>query len=112
MRRLSARLYMTVASLSFLASSFASIHGAVTSMYLLHAPMRAHMDSSASGALNSVMYRSTFSGRPSARAIMGSSSSGTGQVGAGTTPPKYLSIMLTVRESRLPRSFARSEFMR
>ena len=112
MRRLSARLYMTVASLSFFASSFASIHGAVTSMYLLQAPMRAHMDSSASGALNSVMYRSTFSGRPSARAIMGSSSSGTGRAGAGTTPPKYLSIMLIVRESRLPRSFARSEFMR
>ena len=32
--------------------------------------------------------------------------------GAGSTPPRYFWIMLTVRDSRLPRSLARSAFWR
>ena len=50
-------------------------------------------------------------GRDSASSIRALSSSA-GASCAGTVPPKYFSIMLTVRERRLPRSFTRSLFMR
>ena len=57
------------------------------------------------------MYFSLCAGSVFMRSSSGCSSSPSSP-GAGTSPPKYFSIMATVRLTRLPRSLARSELMR
>ena len=62
------------------------------------------------GCIKSI-YFSTSAGSARTRSISGFSSSVSSPC-AGTSPPKYFSIIATVRLTRLPRSFARSELIR
>ena len=57
---LSERLYSTVASLSFFASSRASTQGAVSSMYLLQRRRKVKISPSASEILNSSISAATL----------------------------------------------------
>ena len=56
------------------------------------------------------MNSSTFATSPLASAISSASKS-PASLSAGSVPPKYLSTIATVLETRLPRPFARSEFI-
>ena len=56
------------------------------------------------------MHSSTFARRAVAMEIS-SSSIGSDFLSAGRVPPKYFSTIATVLETRLPRSFARSELI-
>ena len=58
---LSTRLYSTVASLSFFASSFANTHGSVSSIYLLQRLNSAKISVRASATLRSSILTSTLS---------------------------------------------------
>ena len=107
-RMASARLWRTLSSLGLSFSSLASTHGMVSSMYLLALLTTVQMSSSAMLKANLSMLASTFEAAPIAMAFRSSSSGSVASVSAGTVPPLYFSIMETVRETRLPRSFARS----
>ena len=110
-RSTSHRLYSTAARRGRLASSFASTQGAVSSMYLLARWMTLKISASAFGTCRTSMHAVTFAGRASTMAAS-SSSSGSALRWAGRVPPKYFSIIATLRESRLPRSLARSALIR
>ena len=110
MRIVSRRLYMTVARRALLASSFASAHGIVSSIYLLARWMHLKISSSAFWNWNFSICASTRSRRPETREIRLSSNSPAAR-SAGRVPPKYFSTIAVVRETRFPRSFARSMLM-
>ncbi len=105
----STRLYRTVASLSFFASSFASTHGSVSSMYLLQRLNRLKISVSASATRSSAIFASTLSYVPVATAFRSSSTASAAPL-SSTTPPKYLLLMEIVLLTRFPSVFARSEF--
>ena len=89
----------------------ASTQGAVSSIYLLARCTTSKMAMRAVGTSSASMAASTLAGssliRPSSSPSTGSA---TGVL--VTVPPKYFSHMATVRDSRLPRSLARSVLMR
>ena len=110
-RMLSSRLYSTAASLGIFSSLFARTHGAVSSIYLFARETTLNISSSALESCASSMSFET--GSTSAAAIVRSSSSmGSAFFSSGRVPPKYLSAIATVLETRLPRSFARSVLIR
>ena len=101
MTTLSARLYSTVESLSFLLSSRARIHGAVSSIYLLRRRRKEKISPSASAMRNSSVFAATLSRSVSAMALT-SASTGSAAPLSASTPPKYLRAIAAVRETRLP----------
>ena len=111
MRSVSARLYSTRARRGRLASSLASTQGAVSSMYLLARAITANTSASAFWKAYFSIWASYLPRRPFAMASS-SASSGPSACSAGSVPPKYLSAMAVVRDSRLPKSLARSMLMR
>ena len=111
MRRLSARLYSTVPSRAFLDSSLASIQGIVWSIYLLQRDIYCQRTARADENCSSSIL-TAYSLAVCRHNFCSSSSISSGASGAGSTPLKYLSIMAAVRLKRLPRSFAKSLFMR
>ena len=113
MRMDSSRLYITRARRGPLASrSLASTQGLFSSIYLLARPMTAKTSIRAFWKAYFSIWASYFSRRPAPRAAS-SSSRGSAVWAAGSLPPgKYLPTMDTVRETRLPRSLARSVLMR
>ena len=111
MRTVSARLYKTEPRRSRLFSSFARIQGAVSSIYLFARDTTAKISESASGALSFSIAPFTFRNAPSA-AETSSPSTPSALPRSGKTPPKYCPIIAAVRETRFPRSFARSELIR
>ena len=111
----SARVSSTAASSSRFSGSRPRTQGWVRSMYLLHSPTtfqisaRAWLNWSLSicsstslGSWTQCWRRETPVGSFSSMPLNPS----------GVTPSKYFSIMATVRDTRLPRSLARSAFMR
>ena len=106
---LSTRLYRTSARRSFFASSFASAHGMVSSMYLLQRLNRLKISVIESATRRSSILAATFALVPVTTAFRSASTSSSTPVFV-TTPPKYLLDMEMVRFTRLPRVLARSEF--
>ena len=107
MRSDSTRLYMTSARRGAFASSFARTQGIVSSMYLFARWMQRKTSSSARCGWRASICAAYFSGR--ARSMtLSSSSIGSALRAAGRTPPKYFSTIAVVRDTRLPRSLARS----
>ena len=105
------KLYRTVARRSILSESFASAHGVVSSIYLLHLENKSRISWIASATLSSSIFSMTFFTVPVATAFS-SSSIGSLTFGFATTPPKYLFCMEIVRFTKLPRLFARSLLIR
>ena len=108
---LSATLYRAFASSAFLSSSLHRIQGCVSSIYLFVRRTRFQISTRASLKNIFSIAFSTFSVVDRATAFR-SSSKAVAVRSAGSVPPKYLSIIPTVLETRLPRSFARSELIR
>ena len=108
---LSTRLYRTSSRRSFFASSFASAHGIVSSMYLLQRLNRPKISVIASATRSSSILAATFAFVAVTTAFRSSSTSSAAPVFV-TTPPKYLLLMEMVRFTRFPRVLARSEFIR
>ena len=109
----SARVSITFASRSFFSGSLPRTQGWVRSIYLLHSPMTFHTSARAWENCSLSICSSTSFGRAAQCSCRGvSSSASTASVQAGRMPSKYFSIIATVRLTRLPRSFARSAFMR
>ena len=106
---LSTRLYRTSSRRSFFASSFASAHGIVSSMYLLQRLNRPKISVIASATRSSSIFAATFA---SVTTAFRSSSTSSAAPVFVTTPPKYLLLMEMVRFTRFPRVLARSEFIR
>ncbi len=107
---LSQRLYITVASVPRFSSSFASIQGQVSSIYLFARRMIAQMLSIASGIKRLSTFALILSSAPVATSIKLVSNS-VAVCGAGIVPPKYCSTIAVVRETRLPKSFTKSLFI-
>ena len=110
-RRDSAKLYMTLASSCFLAGSLARAHGVVSSMYLFARLMNAQTFLIVAESCISCMFFVKKSTVSLASALSDLSTS-LSPCGASRTPSWNLMVMLSVRCSRLPRSFARSLLMR
>ena len=110
MRRHSSRLYRTLARRAFLLSSLASCQGAVSSMYLFARWMSLKTSSSARWSWNLSICCSYLS-RLVRASSLSSSSRASASRSVGRVPPKYFSTIAVVRETRLPKSFARSVFM-
>ena len=108
---LSIRLYSTVSRRSFAASSFASAHGIVSSIYLLHRLNSAKISVIASATRRSFILDSTTFGVFSTTAFRSASTASATPLSV-TLPPKYLFVMEMVRFTRLPSVLARSEFRR
>ena len=108
MEMLSTRLYSTSLSRSALSGSFASAQGMVSSMYLLHLRNRAKISVSASATRSASIHSVTLRAVPVTTAFRSSSTGSVDPVEA-TVPPKYLLDMDTVRLTRFPSVFARSE---
>ena len=111
MRSDSHRLYSTAARRGRFASSFASTHGAVSSIYLLARWMPLKISASACGSCRLSMHFVTAAGMAFTSCASSPSNSPAWRA-SGSVPPKYFSTMATVRDKRLPRSFAKSELMR
>ena len=109
-RSASSRLYITEASRAFLLSSLASTQGAVSSMYLLARWISLKISSRARCSWKASI---CFSYLARAERIISTSSSSMGSASrpVGRLPPKYFSTMAVVRDTRLPRSLARSVLM-
>ena len=107
----SKRLYKTVASLADFAGSFANIQGAVSSIYLLARDTTVIISVRAKESLVSSIYFSTAGASFSAIALRFASNSPSSR-SVGNVPSKYFTAIATVLETRLPKSLARSEFMR
>jgi len=105
------RFQRTVSRRSFFASSFASTHGIVSSMYLLQRLKRLKISVIASATRSSSILSSTAFGVLSVTAFRSASTSSATPLSV-TVPPKYLFVMETVLLTRFPSVFARSEFMR
>ena len=105
------RFQSTVSRRSFFASSFASAHGIVSSIYLLQRLNRLKISVIASATLRSFIFASTAFGVFSITAFRSASTSSATPLSV-TVPPKYLFVMETVRFTRFPSVFARSEFRR
>ena len=108
----SARVYSTVARRGLRSSSRPRIQGWVTSMYLLQLPISFQISCRALENWKAFTCSSTRAGVASARSHRGRSMLSSTASIAVMEPPKYFSIMATVRETRLPRSLARSALMR
>ncbi|CRH85759.1 Uncharacterised protein [Chlamydia trachomatis] len=106
-RILSNKLYKTVAKRSFLASSLASTHGSVSSIYLLVRRNKAKISSKASPTWKESICFVTFSKVASAK-LFNSWSTSSSTCGLLTLPSKYLFDMAIVRETKLPNTFAKS----
>ena len=109
--RASARWCMQVFSESTWLSSFARTQGIFSSTYLLARLTRTHTSSSALLKENLSICALTLSA--ASRAIFSKSASNSSLLAAaGITPPQYFSIIETVLETRFPKSFAKSQFIR
>ena len=108
---LSVRLYITSARRGFVSSLFARVQGIVSSIYLLQRLNRVKISVRASATRSLSIFSAVFFTAPSTTAFR-SSSTGSVTPLASTTPPKYLLLMEIVRFTRLPSTFARSEFIR
>ena len=102
---------ITLAKRACFVSSLPSAHGIVSSMYLFVRAM--NFQSSSSVRLNWYLSIASSHFCRSARPISSrGASSGPASCSCGMWPPKYFCTIAVVRESRLPRSLARSELMR
>ena len=108
---LSTKLYKTVARRGLDASSFAKIHGVVSSIYLLQRLNRLKISVNASATRSSSILAVTTSTVP-VTTFFRSSSTGSDTFSLVTTPSKYLLLMEIVRFTRFPRVFAKSELRR
>src|SRR3990167_7929314 len=99
---------MTVASLPFFVSSFASVHGADSSMYLFPEPIISQTELSILLYSSLSINLSTLPYNPSAALFNSVSKEDSSEEGDGICPSKYFSIMEIVLLRRLPISFARS----
>ena len=109
-RMVSSRLYSTVARRTRLLSSLPSVHGAVSSIYLLARSMTLKISSRLFWSWSfsiSASYRS----RRAHTVFFRSQSSGESSRSAGSLPPKYFSTMPVVRLTRFPSLLARSVLM-
>ena len=104
----STRLYITSESLFLSASFFARTQGSVSSMYLLHRLNILKTSVRASAICISSIFFLTFSAAPVHTALRSSSYSPVAPV-LLTNPSKYLLLMVIVRLTRFPKTFARSE---
>ena len=104
----SVRLYSTSARRSWSASSFASTHGVVSSMYLLQRRNRSNTAVIASATRSLSIFSCTLSLVPVTTAFKSSSTSSAAPVFL-TTPSKYLLLMEIVLFTRFPKILARSE---
>src|SRR5699024_5492379 len=109
-RILSIKLYKTVAKRSFLLSSLANAHGIVSSIYLLVLLSNVKIASNASDDLKSSILFITFFGISNA-VLINSSSTGSYTFGLLTIPSKYLLDIEIVLFTKLPNTFAKSEFI-
>ncbi len=111
MRRDSSILYSTAARRPFLLSSLQRIQGAVSSIYLLVRETSFIVSVMAFWNWKASICASTLCFRTLAIWIS-STSMGSVVCSAGSLPSKYFRAMVTVRETRLPRSLARSVLIR
>ena len=107
----SVRLYKTSDRRAFFSSSLARVHGVVSSMYLLLLLKMPKISVMASATRSFSILASAFFTASRTTAFKSASTSSAAPV-FSTTPPKYLLVMETVRFTRFPRMFAKSEFMR
>ena len=123
------RLYITRSRRGRLASSLASVQGVVSSIYLLQCEMSSQISLRAAANLYSSMRAWVLVVVSAMRVKSGRSCSGLQDLSAfacegvqlshlrdgwlhETVPEKYFSVMAVVRETRLPRSLARSRLRR
>src|SRR5690554_633234 len=107
--RVSDRLYNTVSSLC-VSPSLANIQGIVSSTYLFVLLINFQTSSKALEKFSLSMYSSTFTATSTAWFFSELSKSSSSLVGGAIIPSLYFSTIETVLETRLPKSFARSEF--
>ena len=109
----SARLYKTSFKRSFCVSSLASAQGMVSSIYLFARRRSVNISVIASAIRSASAFASTFFTVSLASFLNSLSSSVSLLSGDFTTvPPKYFSIIATVRDTRLPKTLARSVLKR
>ena len=107
---LSVRLYITSLSLSFLASSFASTQGSVSSIYLLQRLNRLKISVMASATWSPSILDSTAAFVALTTETRSSSTLSLTPV-LSTTPSKYLFVIDIVLFTRFPKTLARSELI-
>ena len=111
MRMVSSRLYSTFARRGLPSSLLASTQGAFSSIYLLAREMTLKTSARAFWKAYFSICSSYLSRREDTMAISSASFSSSAVCTTGRRSPKYFCAMATVRETRLPRSLARSTLM-
>ena len=107
----SIKLYKTVRNRPTQSASLAKTHGTVSSIYLLLRLIRPQISFKASSIFISSISASNLRTVSTANAA-NSSSTASLSVGPATTPSSYFSTIAKVRCNKLPKSLAKSAFIR